>query len=155
MTPSEMYSKKRRKMIEAERSRVLEIRSTGTVAHEVVEEVLAMLDVEESMLEYSENERERVRAAQSPLSFEGACEDLQLARPPVEPDTPGECGDCVREGSAWVHLRMCLVCGHVACCDSSPRQHASAHFRDSGHVVMRSAEPGESWRWCYVHEVTG
>jgi CPA1 family monovalent cation:H+ antiporter len=155
LTPSEMYSKKRRKMIEAERARVLEIRSTGTVAHEVVEEVLAMLDVEESMLEYSDNERERVRSAQSPLSFEGACEDLQLARPPVEPDTPGECGDCIREGSAWVHLRMCLVCGHVACCDSSPRQHATAHFRESAHEVMRSAEPGETWRWCFVHEVTG
>ncbi|MFL6155407.1 MAG: cation:proton antiporter [Marmoricola sp.] len=155
LTPSEMYSKKRRKMIDAERSRVLEIRSTGTVAHEVVEEVLAMLDVEESMLEYSENQTERVRAAQAPLAFEGGCEDLQLPRPAVEPDAVAECSDCVREGSAWVHLRMCLECGHVACCDSSPRRHASAHFAESRHPVMRSAEPGEVWRWCFVHELTG
>ncbi|MFL6059952.1 MAG: Na+/H+ antiporter [Marmoricola sp.] len=155
MTPSELYSKKRRKMIEAERSRVLEIRSTGRVAHEVVEEVLAMLDVEESMLEYSDNETERVRAAQTPMSFEGGCEDLQHPRPPVEPDAVAECSDCIREGSAWVHLRMCLDCGHVACCDSSPKMHATRHFHESSHPVMRSAEPGETWRWCFVHELTG
>lgn len=155
MTPSELYSKKRRKMIEAERSRVLEIRSTGRVAHEIVEEVLAMLDVEESMLEYSDRETERVRAAQAPVVFEGGCADLQQPRPPVEPDAVAECSDCIREGSAWVHLRMCLDCGHVACCDSSPRAHATAHFHETSHPVMRSAEPGESWRWCFVHEITG
>jgi CPA1 family monovalent cation:H+ antiporter len=154
-TPSEIYSRRRRAMIEAERKRVLEIRSTGTVAHEVVEEVLAMLDVEESMLEYSDNELERVKAAQRPIAFEGACDDLREPRPPVEPDTPGECGDCIREGTAWVHLRMCQTCGHVACCDSSPRMHATAHFRSTEHPVMRSAEPGEIWRWCFVHELTG
>jgi len=155
LTPSEIYSRKRRIMIEAERSRVLEIRSTGTVAHEVVEEVLAMLDVEESMLEYSENQTERVRAAQAPIAFEGGCEDLQLVRPPVEPVTAGQCDDCLAVGSPWVHLRLCLVCGKVACCDSSPLKHASEHFRDEGHEVMRSAEPGEYWRWCFVHELTG
>jgi CPA1 family monovalent cation:H+ antiporter len=154
-TPSEIYSRRRRLMIVAERRRVLEIRSTATVPHEVVEQVLAMLDVEESMLEYSDAERERVRTAQQPLSFEGGCEDLRLVRPPVEPDTPGECAECVAEGITWVHLRMCLVCGHVACCDSSPRRHATAHFHESLHEVMRSAEPGESWRWCFVHELTG
>ncbi|HEX4190081.1 MAG TPA: Na+/H+ antiporter [Marmoricola sp.] len=154
-TPSEIYSRRRRTMIEAERTRVLEIRSTGTVAHEVVEEVLAMLDVEESMLEYSDNEVERVKAAQRPIAFEGACDDLREPRPPVEPDTPGECGDCIREGTAWVHLRICLTCGHVACCDSSPRMHATAHFNSTEHPVMRSAEPGEIWRWCFVHELTG
>ncbi|MFL6172435.1 MAG: Na+/H+ antiporter [Marmoricola sp.] len=155
LTPSEIYSKKRRMMIEAERSRVLEIRSTGTVAHEVVEEVLAMLDIEESMLEYSDDARDRVRAAQPPIAFEGGCEDLQLARPPVDPETAGQCDDCLAVGSPWVHLRLCLVCGKVACCDSSPLQHATAHFHESGHEVMRSAEPGESWRWCFVHELTG
>jgi Na+/H+ antiporter len=155
MTPSELYSKKRRKMIEAERERVLEIRSTGTVAHEVVEEVLAMLDVEESMLEYSESESERVKAAGTPFVLEGDCEHLQHARPPVEPSAVAECTDCVREGTAWVHLRMCLDCGHVACCDSSPRRHATAHFGASKHPVMRSAEPGENWRWCFLDEITG
>lgn len=154
-TPSEIYARRRQVMIEAERKRVLEIRSTGTVAHEVVEEVLALLDVEESMLDYSERERERVKAAGNPMVFEGDCDDLRLARPAVEPDTPGECGDCLREGTAWVHLRLCLGCGHVACCDSSPRRHATAHFHATRHPVIRSAEPGESWRWCYVHELTG
>ena len=155
LTPSEIYSKKRRMMIEAERARVLEIRSTGTVPHEVLEEVLAMLDVEESMLEYSDNTRDRVRPAQAPIAFEGGCEDLQLARPPVDPETAGQCDDCLAVGSPWVHLRLCLVCGKVACCDSSPLQHATAHFHESGHEVMRSAEPGEYWRWCFVHELTG
>jgi CPA1 family monovalent cation:H+ antiporter len=155
LPPSEIYSKKRRMMIEAERTRVLEVRSTGTVPHEVIEEVLAMLDVEESMLEYSDNERERVRAAQPPAAFEGACEDLQLARPPVEPVTAGQCDECLAVGSPWVHLRLCLVCGKVACCDSSPLKHATAHYHESGHPVMRSAEPGESWRWCFAHELTG
>lgn len=155
VTPSELYSKKRRMMIDAERARVLEIRSTGTVAHEIVEEVLAMLDVEESMLENSERERERVRSTSAPMIFEGDCEDLQHVRPPVEPDTPGECADCIREGTAWVHLRMCLDCGHIGCCDSSPQMHATAHFHASGHPVMISAEPGEAWRWCFVHELTG
>jgi len=154
-TPSEVYARRRRLMIDAERRRVLEIRSTGEVPHEVVAEVLAMLDVEESMLEYSEGERARVRASVGSMTSDGGCEDLRADRPTVEPDTPGECGDCVREGSRWVHLRMCLVCGHVACCDSSPRRHATAHFHDSAHPVMRSVEPGETWRWCYVHEVTG
>ena len=55
----------------------------------------------------------------------------------------------------WAHLRMCLECGHVGCCDSSPYRHASSHFTDSGHPVMQSFEPGESWRWCYVHNLTG
>jgi CPA1 family monovalent cation:H+ antiporter len=125
------------------------------VPHEVVSEVLAMLDVEESMLDYSEGERARVRASLGTPVAPGACEDLRLTRPPVEPDTPGECAECVREGIQWVHLRMCLTCGHVACCDSSPRRHATAHFHESAHPVMRSAEPGETWRWCYLHELTG
>jgi CPA1 family monovalent cation:H+ antiporter len=154
-TPSEIYARRRRLMIEAERRRVLEIRSTGLVPHEVVTDVLAMLDVEESMLDYSEDERDRVRTAGGAQAHKGGCEDLRADRPPVEPDTPGSCGDCVREGTQWVHLRLCLTCGHVACCDSSPRRHATAHFHDTHHPVIRSAEPGESWRWCYVHELTG
>ena len=143
-------------MIDAERKRVLEIRSTGTVAHEVVDEVLAMLDVEESMLDYSADERERVQLdRRSRVTLEGDCDHLREVRPPVEPDTPGECGDCLREGTAWVHLRMCVSCGHIACCDSSPQRHASAHHEATGHPVMRSAEPGEDWRWCFVDELTG
>jgi monovalent cation/hydrogen antiporter len=155
-TPSEIYARRRKLMIDAERRRVLDVRSTGSVPHEVVSEVLAMLDVEESMLDYSEGERARVRtAAARPAARDDGCEDLRRAAYDVEPRSPGECEDCVREGTQWVHLRLCLTCGHVGCCDSSPRRHATAHFHESTHPVMRSAEPGETWRWCFVHELTG
>jgi len=154
-TPSEIYARRRKVMIDAERRRVLEIRSTGTVPHEVVSEVLAMLDVEESMLDYSEGERARVRASVGAMSRGGGCEDLREASADVEPNTPGVCEDCVRVGGQWVHLRLCLACGHVGCCDSSPARHATAHFHESDHPVVRSAEPGESWRWCFRHELTG
>jgi CPA1 family monovalent cation:H+ antiporter len=71
-------------------------------------------------------------------------------------DVDGVCEDCVREGwTTWVHLRRCLDCGHTACCDSSPRRHASAHFEETEHPVMRSAEPGEEWRWCFVDNRLG
>jgi uncharacterized UBP type Zn finger protein len=61
------------------------------------------------------------------------------------------CPDCELEGSnVWAHLRKCLACGHVGCCDSSPYRHASKHHEDTGHPVMRSYEPNESWRWCYL-----
>ncbi|GAB3660994.1 Na+/H+ antiporter [Nocardioides korecus] len=153
--PSETYNRWRRMMIDAERGRVLEVRSTGTVPHEVIDEVLAMLDVEESMLEHSSSDREQIRDARAASSFEGGCEHLAMVRAPVEPDTPEECGDCLREGTAWVHLRMCVVCGHIACCDSSPQRHASRHFEETGHEVMRSAEAGEDWRWCFVDQLTG
>ena len=67
----------------------------------------------------------------------------------VSPDSTEGCGDCLAIGSRWVHLRMCLSCGHVACCDSSPNRHATAHAGGTGHPVVRSMEPGEDWRWCY------
>ncbi len=70
-------------------------------------------------------------------------------REPTPCSTDG-CQDCHALGeSVWAHLRMCLSCGHVACCDSSPHRHAAAHSKESGHPVMRSFEPGEAWRWCY------
>ncbi|MDZ5446579.1 UBP-type zinc finger domain-containing protein [Micromonospora sp. 4G57] len=80
-----------------------------------------------------------------------------LAEPgAAEPKTTGECPDCVTVGNAdWVHLRGCLTCGHVGCCDSSPLQHATKHFESTGHPVMRSIEPGEAWRWCFVDEEIG
>jgi len=70
----------------------------------------------------------------------------------VEPSSEG-CEDCLRTGGRWVHLRMCLVCGHVGCCDNSPNRHATAHFHGSGHPLVQSYEPGEDWVWCYVDEV--
>ena len=60
------------------------------------------------------------------------------------------CEECVKAGTGWVHLRECLVCGHVACCDSSPGRHATKHFHATSHPVMRTVEPGEQWGWCYV-----
>jgi len=80
------------------------------------------------------------------------CEHLDRIRD-VEPRTPDGCEECLAMGASWVHLRLCLTCGHVGCCDSSPNRHASKHFRDSGHPIVQSFEPGESWRWCYVDEV--
>jgi len=62
------------------------------------------------------------------------------------------CVDCMKIGGTWVHLRECLSCGHVACCDSSPHKHATAHFRATRHPIVSSAEPGETWCWCYVEE---
>jgi uncharacterized UBP type Zn finger protein len=62
------------------------------------------------------------------------------------------CEDCVKTGDSWVHLRLCLECGHVGCCDSSKNQHATRHFQQSKHPLMRSIEPGESWVWCSLDE---
>jgi len=81
-----------------------------------------------------------------------ACTHLAAANPDAEPDTLDGCGDCLREGTSWVHLRLCLECGHVGCCDNSPRRHATAHFHGTTHPVIRSFEPGEAWTWCYVDE---
>ena len=63
------------------------------------------------------------------------------------------CEDCINTGDRWVHLRLCLSCGHVGCCDSSPNRHATRHFQQTEHPLIRSAEPGESWVWCYVDEM--
>jgi uncharacterized UBP type Zn finger protein len=63
------------------------------------------------------------------------------------------CEDCLKIGGQWVHLRECLICGHVGCCDSSPNRHATKHFHATKHPVMRSVEPGEEWGYCYVDEV--
>ena len=70
----------------------------------------------------------------------------------VEPSSDG-CEDCVRIGGTWVHLRMCMVCGHVGCCDQSPHRHATAHYRSSQHPLIQSYEPGEDWWYCYIDDV--
>ena len=71
---------------------------------------------------------------------------------PVSPRTPDGCEECLRLGSAWVHLRLCLTCGHVGCCASSPLRRARGHAYGSGHHIVRSFEPAGNWRWCYVDE---
>ena len=71
----------------------------------------------------------------------------------IDPRTPQGCEECLKTGSWWVHLRLCLSCGHVGCCDQSPNRHATAHFHETQHPVMRSFQPGEDWGWCYVDEI--
>jgi len=63
------------------------------------------------------------------------------------------CEECLKMGDSWVHLRLCEICGHVGCCDSSKNRHATKHFRKTKHPIMRSIEPGEDWGWCYIDEV--
>ena len=82
------------------------------------------------------------------------CDDLE-AYPAVETVADPACATCLADGTPWVSLRQCLACGHVGCCDSSVGRHATAHFHETLHPVMESAEPDESWRWCYVHNLTG
>jgi CPA1 family monovalent cation:H+ antiporter len=158
-SPSDLYGRVRSTMIGAERNRVLEIRRSGTVPSDVVAEVLAMLDVEESMLEVAQAERSEIHEAHRERRVPGQpCPEL--GQYPVLPAITEEaaallvCNGCVEEGTRWVALRRCLACGHVGCCDSSPRQHATRHFRDTAHPVIQSSEPHEDWRWCYVHHQT-
>jgi CPA1 family monovalent cation:H+ antiporter len=158
-TPSEAYAELRLEMLRVEREKVLEVRSTGRLPHEVIEDVLTALDVEESMLDVHNERAEEEREASEVIGHVGIthlCEHLENAPTDTEPTVQGECEDCVRDGfTSWVHLRMCLACGHVGCCDSSPRHHATSHFEETGHPVIRSAEPHEAWRWCYVDSRLG
>jgi uncharacterized UBP type Zn finger protein len=71
---------------------------------------------------------------------------------PVPPHTQKGCEDCLKIGARWVHLRLCLTCGHVGCCDSSPNRHATKHFHQTTHPVVASFEPGERWAWCYADD---
>ncbi|HEV3163952.1 MAG TPA: UBP-type zinc finger domain-containing protein [Isosphaeraceae bacterium] len=80
-----------------------------------------------------------------------SCPHLGLIRD-VAPSSEG-CAECLASGGTWVHLRLCLTCGHVGCCDSSRGKHATKHFHSSGHPIMKSFEPGENWGWCYVDQV--
>jgi uncharacterized UBP type Zn finger protein len=84
--------------------------------------------------------------------MEAVCTHLDEIRP-VEPRTPQGCEECLKTGSDWVHLRLCMECGHVGCCDASPGKHATKHFRHTRHPIIKSFEPGENWGWCYVDEV--
>jgi monovalent cation/hydrogen antiporter len=135
---------------------VLELRRGGDFAHEVLSEVLERLDVEESMLDASLHELgAAAEGAGEGLSQPGGvCDHLTATMPSPAPANPS-CAGCKREGTTPVHLRMCLGCGNVGCCDSSAGRHASRHFKETGHPVMRSIEPGEEWRWCYVDDLLG
>jgi uncharacterized UBP type Zn finger protein len=69
------------------------------------------------------------------------------------PEHIAGCEDCLAIGARWVHLRMCMTCGKIGCCDSSPNKHASKHAHEVNHPILRSAEPGEEWSWCVIDEV--
>jgi monovalent cation/hydrogen antiporter len=157
-TPAEQYRRLRLKTIDVERNEVLTIRSSGTVDHDIIEEVLGSFDIEESMLTVAAERFERLSEEEpvaTPQVAAGPCGHLVHSPASIKPNGPGICEDCVREGTRTVHLRICLHCGNVGCCNSSVGRHAERHFTQTHHPVMRSLEPGESWRWCYVDELIG
>ncbi|HEY7691637.1 MAG TPA: UBP-type zinc finger domain-containing protein [Gaiellaceae bacterium] len=87
------------------------------------------------------------------MTDEPACTHLDQIRVTELPDPIAGCEDCLASGGRWLHLRMCLTCGKIGCCDSSPGRHASKHAREQEHPIVRSAQPGEDWSWCFVDEV--
>jgi hypothetical protein len=82
-----------------------------------------------------------------------ACTHLDQITLTELPAAVDGCEDCLRDGGKWLHLRICLSCGHVGCCDDSPARHATAHAHASTHPIIRSLEPGEEWCWCYADGV--
>ncbi len=155
-TPSETYRRLRLEMLSAERQIVLDARDSGTADDEVLRDVLSMLDVEESLLDrLADKEFEIERELTARSEGKELCAHIDEAPVAVRPNTPDGCEECLRDGTHWVHLRLCLTCGHVGCCDSSTERHASRHFDGTEHPVIRSFEPDESWRWCFVDEQLG
>jgi len=86
------------------------------------------------------------------MSSSTSCRHLEHAHRDIVARSWG-CEECIAQGSEWVHLRICLDCGHVGCCDSSINRHATGHYKATGHPVIASAEPGEDWGWCYADQV--
>jgi uncharacterized UBP type Zn finger protein len=82
-----------------------------------------------------------------------ACTHLDHVHVTQLPAAVDGCVECLATGGVWLHLRICLECGHVGCCDDSPNRHATAHAHNSGHPIIRSLEPGEEWSWCYIDQV--
>jgi uncharacterized UBP type Zn finger protein len=82
-----------------------------------------------------------------------ACRHLDTITVTELPESVAGCEDCLASGGVWMHLRICLACGHVGCCDDSPNRHASKHAAAAGHPLIRSLEPGEDWSWCFLDEV--
>ena len=84
---------------------------------------------------------------------DASCSHLDQIQVTELPDSVAGCEDCLRTGGKWLHLRICLTCGHVGCCDDSPSRHATAHAQASSHPIIRSLERGEQWCWCYEDEL--
>ncbi|HET7724893.1 MAG TPA: cation:proton antiporter [Propionibacteriaceae bacterium] len=153
---SAAYRRLRAEMLAAERETWLAARDEGRFSSDVLDAVLASIDLEESMIvvlgrgQSSAGAEDEELVARSPH----ACAHLAAVRSEPVPTSDG-CRQCLVDGTTWVALRMCLDCGTVGCCDSSVGRHATAHFRTTGHPVMRSIMPGEAWRWCYVDQQLG
>lgn len=81
------------------------------------------------------------------------CSHLNEITKDITPKTPQGCEECLQTGDTWVHLRLCLSCGHVGCCDDSKNKHASKHFHSTKHPIIQSFEPDENWKWCYIDEI--
>ncbi|MGN6600491.1 MAG: cation:proton antiporter domain-containing protein, partial [Actinomycetes bacterium] len=159
--PWEVYARLRRQMIEVELAHLATARDQGRLPEEEWERLRRDLDLEDAILREAESDDD-LEGARATTARDG-CE--HLSRHPqdteVEPVTLAGCTGCLEEGrSDWVHLRICLTCGYVGCCDSSPRRHATGHYEATSaeedvHPVMRSFERDESWRWCFVDELIG
>jgi CPA1 family monovalent cation:H+ antiporter len=155
-TPSEAYARLRMEVIQAQRADLIRLRDQGHVPEDVLRTVFNDLDIEETVLDFrrsqSRGSREHVLTAPQGSP---ECGHLETFADPPTPEPPDGCGDCLAEGLQWVHLRLCMTCGHVGCCDSSVGKHATRHFHSADHPVIRSFEQGEAWRWCFVDEVLG
>ena len=81
------------------------------------------------------------------------CSHLDTIEITELPEDVEGCEECLASGGQWCHLRICLACGHIGCCDSSPGRHATAHAGESGHPIMRSIQPGENWGWCFEDQL--
>ncbi len=151
-TPGDAYRRVRMAMMAAERAELVRLRDQGVAEHDLLADLLEQLDIEESVLELAQDDRrdeERGTALRTPVALEGECSHLTQAAKHVDALSK-ECLDCREDGTDPVHLRMCLSCGYVGCCDSSVGRHSTKHFHSTGHPVMESFEAGEAWRWCYV-----
>lgn len=154
--PTAAYRRLRLQMLAAERSSILQARDSGNYDDEVLRSAMTSIDMEESVLDRLEDASAAVGTElTTPHEQAGDCEHLRAAPESVPARTPHGCEECLRDGTRWVHLRLCLYCGHVGCCDSSQYRHASAHFEQTRHPVMRSLEPNEAWRWCFVDQLLG
>jgi Na+/H+ antiporter len=154
--PAATYRRLRLEMLGAERDMLVHARDAGYVDDEVLRAAMTAVDQEESLLDPVEDAAPLTDGELRPaLIRAGDCEHLREAPAWVAPRTPAGCEECLRDGTTWVHLRLCLWCGHVGCCDSSVGKHATAHFGECRHPVMRSIEPGEAWKWCYLDHRLG
>ncbi|MGA8988051.1 Na+/H+ antiporter [Aeromicrobium sp.] len=157
-TPSAQYARVRGEMIRRERDELLHMRTLGTVDQSVLGLIMNSLDVEESILDRAYDDEisaDREEDLRPSTDREAACVHLADATSVPAPNTPTGCEECLVEGTEWVHLRLCMACGHVGCCDSSVGRHSTKHFEDSDHPVMRSFEAGEAWRWCFIDQANG